>query len=69
MKSGSGFAFCKKIIAKQNLYAKPLTGSSMEYSLMSFSCPQLALNGLLATAKKYGYDGVEPRIVLKGCER
>lgn len=34
----------------------------MKYSFMSFSCPQLSLGDLLATAKRFGYDGVEPRI-------
>lgn len=34
----------------------------MKYSFMSFSCPQLALDELLAAAKRFGYDGVEPRI-------
>lgn len=29
---------------------------------MSFSCPELSLDDLLSTARKYGYDGVEPRI-------
>ncbi|MBI2441121.1 MAG: sugar phosphate isomerase/epimerase [Lentisphaerae bacterium] len=34
----------------------------MKYSFMSFSCPQLTFIELLATAKRFGYDGVEPRI-------
>ncbi|MBI2437911.1 MAG: hypothetical protein HYV36_03760, partial [Lentisphaerae bacterium] len=34
----------------------------MKYSFMSFSCPQLTFVQLLATAKRFGYDGVEPRI-------
>jgi len=34
----------------------------MKYSFMSFSCPKLTLGELLATAKRFGYDGVEPRI-------
>ena len=34
----------------------------MKYSFMSFSCPQLTLGELLATAKRFGYEGVEPRI-------
>jgi len=29
---------------------------------MSFSCPQLSISELLATAKRSGYDGIEPRI-------
>ena len=34
----------------------------MKYSFMSFSCPELALDALLETAKRFGYDGIEPRI-------
>jgi len=34
----------------------------MKYSFMSFSCPQLTLGELLATARRFGYEGVEPRI-------
>jgi len=34
----------------------------MKYSFMSFSCPQLTLGEMLAAAKRFGYDGVEPRI-------
>ena len=34
----------------------------MKYSFMTFSCPQLSLTELLETAKRYGYDGIEPRI-------
>ena len=34
----------------------------MKYSFMSFSCPQLTLGELLATARRFGYDGVEPRL-------
>lgn len=34
----------------------------MKYSFMSFSGPQLTLGDLLAVAKRFGYDGVEPRI-------
>lgn len=34
----------------------------MKYSFMTFSCPQLSLKELLETAKRYGYDGIEPRI-------
>jgi len=37
----------------------------MKYSFMSFSCSQLTLGELLATAKRFGYDGVEPRIDAK----
>ncbi len=33
----------------------------MKYSFMSFSCPGADVDGLISTAKKYGYDGVEPR--------
>ena len=34
----------------------------MKYSFMSFSCPELNLDEMMAVAKKYGYDGIEPRI-------
>ncbi len=34
----------------------------MKYSFTSFSGPQLTLGELLAVAKRFGYDGVEPRI-------
>ncbi|HEY3342064.1 MAG TPA: sugar phosphate isomerase/epimerase family protein [Anaerolineae bacterium] len=34
----------------------------LKYSFMSFSCPHANLDELLAMAKCYGYDGVEPRI-------
>ena len=34
----------------------------MKYAFMSFSCPELSLDELLNTARRYGYDGVEPRI-------
>ncbi|MFA5858081.1 MAG: sugar phosphate isomerase/epimerase family protein [Elusimicrobiota bacterium] len=33
----------------------------MKYSFMSFSCPELSLKELLDTAKRFGYDGIEPR--------
>ncbi len=33
----------------------------MKYSFMSFSCPDAGLDCLISKAKKYGYDGVEPR--------
>ncbi|MBB14347.1 hypothetical protein CMK22_03695 [Candidatus Poribacteria bacterium] len=29
---------------------------------MSFSCPELTLDEMLAMAKEFGYDGIEPRI-------
>jgi len=35
----------------------------MNYSFMTFSCPLLGLKELLETAKKYGYEGIEPRIL------
>lgn len=35
----------------------------MKYSFMTFSCPQLTLDEVLALAKRIGYDGVEPRLV------
>lgn len=34
----------------------------MKTAFMSFSCPQLDLDKVLALAKRLGYDGVEPRI-------
>lgn len=34
----------------------------MRFSFMSFSCPELSLDGMLALARRLGYDGVEPRI-------
>jgi len=37
----------------------------MKYAFMTFSCPELNMSQVLATAKKYGYDGIEPRIDAK----
>ena len=37
----------------------------MKYSFMSFSCPEASADRLIQTAKKYGYDGVEPRTASK----
>lgn len=34
----------------------------MKYAFMSFSCPELELEAMLLLAKRYGYDGVEPRL-------
>lgn len=34
----------------------------MNYAFMSFSCPELTLDEILALARRFGYDGVEPRI-------
>jgi sugar phosphate isomerase/epimerase len=34
----------------------------VKYAFMSFSCPQLALGDMLLVAKRFGYDGIEPRI-------
>ena len=34
----------------------------MKYSFMSFSTPALSLPEMLAAAKRYGYDGIEPRL-------
>jgi sugar phosphate isomerase/epimerase len=34
----------------------------MKFSFMSFSCPELTLDQMLGVAKKFGYDGIEPRI-------
>lgn len=33
----------------------------MKYAFMSFSCPEADLAAMLALARKYGYDGIEPR--------
>ena len=35
----------------------------MKYSFMSFSVPEATFDEFLALAVKYGYDGVEPRLV------
>ena len=37
----------------------------MNFSFMSFSCPELGFDGMLDVARQYGYDGVEPRISAK----
>lgn len=34
----------------------------MKYSFISVSCPDLTLDALLETAKRFGYGGIEPRI-------
>ena len=34
----------------------------MKYAFMSFSCPDLSFDDLLSTARRFGYDGIEPRI-------
>ena len=34
----------------------------MNYAFMSFSCPELTLEETLETAKRFGYDAIEPRI-------
>ena len=34
----------------------------MKYSFMSFSTPEATLDDMLAIARQYGYDGVEPRL-------
>jgi len=34
----------------------------MKYSFMSFSTPELSLAEMLDVAKRYGYDGIEPRL-------
>lgn len=34
----------------------------MKYAFMSFSAPELSMDELLGTARRYGYDGIEPRI-------
>ena len=33
----------------------------MKYAFMSFSCPELTLEQMFEAAKRYGYDGIEPR--------
>lgn len=35
---------------------------TMKYAFMTFSCPDLAFDEVLAAAKRFGYDGVELRI-------
>jgi sugar phosphate isomerase/epimerase len=37
----------------------------MKYSFMTFSCPELNMSEVLATARRFDYDGVEPRIDAK----
>ncbi len=37
----------------------------MRYSFMTFSVPEASLDQVLALAKRYGYDGVEPRLASK----
>ena len=34
----------------------------MKFSFMSFSCPDLDVDEMIALAGKYGYDGIEARI-------
>jgi sugar phosphate isomerase/epimerase len=34
----------------------------MKYAFMSFSCPKVTLDEMLALAKRFGYDAIEPRI-------
>ena len=34
----------------------------MKFAFMTFSCPDLNLDQLLAMAQEFGYDGIEPRI-------
>jgi sugar phosphate isomerase/epimerase len=34
----------------------------VRYAFMTFSCPQLTLDEVLALARRFGYDGIEPRI-------
>ena len=34
----------------------------MKFSFMSFSCPEADLKEFISIAKKYGFDGIEPRI-------
>lgn len=37
----------------------------MKFAFMSFTTPQASLQKMLDTAKKYGYDGIEPRAQLQ----
>ena len=37
----------------------------MKVAFMTFACPAFSLDEVLTAAKKYGYDGVEPRIDAK----
>jgi len=34
----------------------------VKYSFMTFSCPELSFEEVVAAAERFGYDGVEPRI-------
>ena len=34
----------------------------MKYAFMTFSCPELDLDGVLDLAGRMGYDGIEPRL-------
>src|SRR3990172_7845982 len=34
----------------------------MRYAFMTFSCPDLTLTEALEVGRRYGYDGIEPRI-------
>ncbi|GAG24288.1 unnamed protein product, partial [marine sediment metagenome] len=34
----------------------------MKFSFMTFSCPEATLDEAIGLAKKYGYDGIEPRV-------
>ena len=35
----------------------------MRFAFMSFSCPELSLEEMIEAAKRFGYEGIEPRIV------
>ena len=37
----------------------------MKFSFMTFSCPDLTWGEVLGVAKRFGYDGVEPRAQAK----
>lgn len=37
----------------------------MNYAFMTFSTPQLSLSQVLEAARRYGYDGIEPRLDAK----
>ena len=34
----------------------------MKFAFMTFSCPDLDLDQVLAMAREFGYDGIEPRV-------
>jgi len=38
----------------------------MKYAFMSFSCPELNLDQMLALARRFAYDGIEVRAGSRG---